>query len=671
MTLLLPVPARLGLLTLSIASALCAPAVAADNLEDESIETVSVWGTQVSSSSRYLGETDLTVKQPDHLSDLLRDIPGVDVGGTHSLTQRINIRGFTEQDLDITVDGASQGGKMFHHISNLTLNPDILQRVDVAVGASSILTSELGGAVAFETKDPYDLLRANETFGARLSAGWGSNDSQQGSLTVYGLLSDEWDAMAYISRFDRDNFKDGDGNRTFGGEGEITNGLVKVGWEPASGHRFELSYDKYRDKGDYLPRPDMGVSFNRNRTGEMILPVTYDRDTATINYEYTPSQAIELKALAYYNQLSLTRDETEFATHPFLADRKGVNVAKDTNLGVKLSVSQRIGDHQLAYGAHYENQDNDTQFAKPGVQILESADKIALYVEDKIALTPRFSVTPAARYDSFDRRATSSSERYDDVSLALGAEFVANDYLTVFANSRELHKAPPLSESFTTTALSESADKDLKAEHGRTDETGVRLSNAAAQKDYLLTANLTVFRTELDDEIVVRSYKDGGGNWAYETTNRGDVTYRGFEASTYWAWQQWTASASYSRTDVSYSEAYQLDQIFGRARHLGDTVALNADYALTRWDVLLGWNTQIQRSTTVPDSNLTKPGYTVHNVFAQWQPMAVDGFTLTAGVDNLFDSRYRSHASTSGKRGAEILDYEPGRNIKLTASYQF
>ncbi|QIR07103.1 TonB-dependent receptor plug domain-containing protein [Salinivibrio costicola] len=151
MTLLLPAKARPALLALSIASALC-PSAMADSPEGESIETVSVWGTKVSSSSRYLGEADLTVKQPDHLSDLLRDIPGVDVGGTHSLTQRINIRGFTEQDLDITVDGASQGGKMFHHISNLTLNPDILQRVDVAVGASSILTSELGARSRLKPK---------------------------------------------------------------------------------------------------------------------------------------------------------------------------------------------------------------------------------------------------------------------------------------------------------------------------------------------------------------------------------------------------------------------------------------------------------------------------------------------------------------------------------------
>ncbi len=38
---------------------------------------------------------DMSLKQADHMSDLLREIPGVDVGGTHSVNQRITIRGLS------------------------------------------------------------------------------------------------------------------------------------------------------------------------------------------------------------------------------------------------------------------------------------------------------------------------------------------------------------------------------------------------------------------------------------------------------------------------------------------------------------------------------------------------------------------------------------------------
>jgi len=50
------------------------------------------------------------------MSDLLRDLPGIDVGGTNSLTQRINIRSLGGTDLDIRLEGALQHANMFHHI---------------------------------------------------------------------------------------------------------------------------------------------------------------------------------------------------------------------------------------------------------------------------------------------------------------------------------------------------------------------------------------------------------------------------------------------------------------------------------------------------------------------------------------------------------------------------
>ncbi|MFA0678096.1 TonB-dependent receptor plug domain-containing protein, partial [Vibrio sp. 10N.222.51.A6] len=71
-------------------------------------DEVVVWGTKVSSNTESIIADDMSLKQADHMSDLLREIPGVDVGGTHSINQRITIRGLSETDLDIRLDGASQ-----------------------------------------------------------------------------------------------------------------------------------------------------------------------------------------------------------------------------------------------------------------------------------------------------------------------------------------------------------------------------------------------------------------------------------------------------------------------------------------------------------------------------------------------------------------------------------
>lgn len=218
-------------LWLAITAAMSANAVAEQKATPEQ-ENVVIWGTKVSSSSESLTTDDLSLKQADHMSDLLRDIPGVDVGGTHSVNQRINIRGLGETNLDIRLDGASQHANMFHHIGNLTLNPDILKSADVQVGNNSVTQSGLGGSVYFETKNAKDLLVGGEQFGARIFGGYASNDNQQGSLTVYGQLSETVDAMVYGQGISRDNFEDGAGKETFGVKGDTYNVLAKVGFEP-------------------------------------------------------------------------------------------------------------------------------------------------------------------------------------------------------------------------------------------------------------------------------------------------------------------------------------------------------------------------------------------------------------------------------------------------------
>ncbi|MDF4362130.1 TonB-dependent receptor plug domain-containing protein, partial [Vibrio parahaemolyticus] len=112
---------KLSSLCLAVGMALANPVLAQE--PDSHFEEVVVWGTKVSSNTESMFADDMSLKQADHMSDLLRDIPGVDVGGTHSVNQRITIRGLGETDLDIRLDGASQHASMFHHIGNLTLNP--------------------------------------------------------------------------------------------------------------------------------------------------------------------------------------------------------------------------------------------------------------------------------------------------------------------------------------------------------------------------------------------------------------------------------------------------------------------------------------------------------------------------------------------------------------------
>ena len=144
-------------------------------------KSVQVWGTQISNASSLLSD-EIEFKQADHLSDLLRDQPGVNIGGAHSTNQRINIRGMQDLDMEVTIDGARQNNFMYHHMGNLLINADILKAVDLQVGNNSVLHGGLAGGVAFETKDAKDLLSDGQQVGA--TSAW--ECCQQRLLGLFG-----------------------------------------------------------------------------------------------------------------------------------------------------------------------------------------------------------------------------------------------------------------------------------------------------------------------------------------------------------------------------------------------------------------------------------------------------------------------------------------------------
>ena len=434
-------------LCLAIGAAIASPAFADDTTSN--FEEVVVWGTKVSSNSESMVSEDMSLKQADHMSDLLRDIPGVDVGGTHSVNQRITIRGLSETDLDIRLDGASQHANMFHHIGNLTLNPDILKSADIQVGNNSVTQNGLGGAVYFETKDAKDLLRYDETFGARVYGGYATNDSQQGSLTVYGTPTDAIDLMVYGNFVTRDDFEDGDGNKTFGASGDVYNILGKIGYEPSDLHRFELAYDLYRDSGDYSPRPDMSGGANEGLSSDKLIPTDYDRDTVTLSYEMR-GDTHQADVTLYNTMTEIIRDESVMAP-AWPGNRQSKNKAKNQNLGLTAKIQSDFSiasfDNTATYGFDYMDKTSSSYYGSRKFMD-ESAISTALFAEDQFYFTDNFSVTACLRFDDYKRKAETGNDNFDDVTWALATEWGVTQDWTLFASARSLFKGPELLESF-------------------------------------------------------------------------------------------------------------------------------------------------------------------------------------------------------------------------------
>ncbi|MDN2663621.1 TonB-dependent receptor domain-containing protein [Psychromonas sp. 14N.309.X.WAT.B.A12] len=652
-------------ITIMISSVLSASAFATES-EISTATTygvVEVWGTQINNETSLLTH-DIESKQAHHVSVLLRDQAGVDVGGSHSLNQSINIRGVTETDLNITIDGADQSNNVFHHVGNLLINPDILQSVDLQVGTNSIINGGLSGGVAFETKDADDLLREGETVGARIYGGYADNDYYSYSGTVYSRINEHFDFLAYYNAIDRNNSVDGEGNEKLGQEGKMQNILLKAGFNFSDSNRLELSYDYYDDSGDYALRTNLGAEYDP--TGA-IYDISYNRETITLNHELSLAQT-QINSTLYSNTMTYNPDYGEGSTN---------NEGITNNIGFKVLAETDVQASEASYTLRYgiEGQTQDAERTTDGERVgnKESTKSIAVYAENEIALTDKLLVTPGVRYDVYAMDANSSDETFKEVSFALAAEYMINDQWTTRASATELFQGPALPGSFLSTVHDD--NPDLKAETGINYELGLSYETLNFAGMDTFGFSVTLFETQIDD------YIDNSITGKVGIENLGDVQIKGVESSVNMRKGQFTSRLTYSHSDSEYTDVNEdansdYLKTVGQAldNEVGDSFSLNLGYTFPSVNVKVNWTSMVTLDLHKDVSEDTsKAGYDVHDLSIQWMPKQVQDLTLTAGIDNIFDEQYASHASnyTSLEEDRYTTDYEPGRNIKISASYQF
>eukprot|EP01155_Anaeramoeba_flamelloides_P017379 Anaeramoba_flamelloidesa567276_39.p1 GENE.a567276_39~~a567276_39.p1 ORF type:complete len:659 (+),score=52.97 a567276_39:37-2013(+) len=649
----------------SIAAAILSSSVYGD--ETTQMDSVDVWDTEVVSSSLDMSGTAIETKQADHLSDLLRDLPGVDVGGTHSINNRLNIRGLEDENLEISIDGAKvQSVNMFHHIGNLLINPDILKRVEIEVGANSVVHGGLGGAVNFETKDGEDLLDKGQEFGGRVQATYNSNDSISGSVAAYGKVGENGDIIIYHNQVSKGNWDNGAGEEKFGVEGDVSDTLVKYGHKLSDTQKIIISYDKVDDEGDYAARPDFGNEYNIDVEGGVTFPTEYTRETITLKHELRLDDTTVDTSL-YTNENELTRYET-WSSARTRGATEGLleGLVKTSGLNVKAQTNLMTGNilNTFTYGGIYDKQSSEVDFAGADYGTDEEAVSKAIYVEDAIDFDNGLVLTPGIRYNKYDYDGAYGVISDTEPTYSLAAEYSATDSLTLLASATTLFKGVEMVDVLASNRVNVAVNNDLKSETGLNKEVGFKYV-----KDGLLGADsagvlFKYFNTTINDYI----------NQTYlAMTNMGDYELDGFEASFSYNKGDLSTLLSYTRSETEFKETGYADK-----RDPGDTVSLSVDYNILS-NLALSWQSQFvmkEEDVAEPLSSanyyVEKEAYDVHNIAINYKPVAVKNLTLIAGIDNIFDEEYISHISENRLvKGYSTGDIEPGRNVKVSVAYKF
>jgi len=648
--------------------------------ETTTLNEVEVTSTDVEvvSSSINLNQTSIETRQADHLSDLLRDIPGVDVGGSHSINNKLTLRGIRDENIDITIDGAKMPNvDIFHHMSNLRINPAILKKVKIQVGNNSVIHGDLGGAVEFETKDGKDMLQKGESFGGIVEANYNSNKSKGGSLTGFGKLSEKSDFLLYYKYQDNGNWKDGEGSRTFGVDGEIYNFLGKYNYDIDDSQSITFSYDRLQDKGDYVPRPNFGAEANRIISGNATYPTKFTRDTYTLNHELNLGEDLILDTSLYYGLHTIDRFEyIDGVTGVRPGGATSANIhGKVKNYGINTKAQSNIETgnilHTFTYGVEYDVQ--SSKVTNDGLKYGddEKAKSLGIYVQNAIDFDNGLILTPGIRFNNYKLDGLNGDLDDNKFTYSLAADYAFNDNFSVFASATSLFKGVEMVEVLSTARTSYDYNPNIKSETGLNSEIGFKYI-----EDNILGADnigfsTKYFKTTIKDYL---DYDDIDGDTFDEAYNGGKLNIYGIESSFAYNLNNFSSLLTYTHTRSDFEDTG--DSLTEEA---GDKFSLNLKYKVNK-ELELSWKSIVVLDEDDPSSNLNvdrKEGYAVHDIAVKYEPKSVKGLKIIAGVDNIFDKTYTSHASVNQYfnhprfGSGDANDYDPGRNFKVTLSYRF
>ncbi|MBD5781771.1 TonB-dependent receptor [Pelagicoccus sp. NFK12] len=625
-------------------------------------------------------ERDLSQRQATDLEDALSLDPSITVGGSTAVAQKIYVRSIGEAMLNVSVDGASQSGALFHHLGRNVLEPELLKRVEIqsGIGNATDGPGALGGAIRFVTKDPSDLLRDDQQFGGLFKYGYFDNtDGFKASGTVYGQFNDAWSGLASYVTSEHEDLEDADGNASPGSNSEQEVLFGKIVGELSNGQRLEFSYENILESGDHLRRPEWSFV----GPGNPLLYLESERNTAVLSYTLDSEQN---EWLNLDTRLSFTEGEI----------RQGAEDPYHGNIESKqlyLANSQNAGIHEFTYGLDYREDKIVSGTLGAGFDGQEDADVKGLFIQDRIQASENLVVTLGARFDDYELNDLQGQKiSNDDFSPNLGVVYTVSPEVTITAGSASAFRGPEINDAFKlwewNGRYGSNNDPDLKGESARNNEVAINYAKDGFSFEFGL------FKNKIDDIIVNTEEADKDAlrsvPWGTFYTNLGQLETEGFYARTSYSADNYNISLLYDNADTTVNghqaTRYQYGSI---AATMGSTWVLDAFYKASP-QLDLGWNVRLVEgvddiqvlipSTAYGDTtgSIDKPGYSTHDFYLGWTPSFVENVTLNLTVKNVFDKLYRSHGSMEDfshipDYESIIGAYEPGRDIRLSASYKF
>lgn len=645
-----------------------AASLAAQTVEEETVDLapmVVTGETYAFGAQKLVTVTadDLLKLNPTNLTDVFAQQPSVRVGGGLGVAEKIYVRGIEDKLLNVSIDGAPQGGYLSHHQSQFTIEPELLKYAEVEPGPGGALqgTGALAGAIRFVTKDAEDFLAPGEQGGWFNKAGYLSNgDGLKLTSALYGRAGEHVTILAAYTWLDIDDYEDGDGQVVDYTAHEQTNMFVKgTGTTPDGEHRFTLSWERVEDEGTFRHRANFAGFFPHPVAPNIPVDMVFGRDTFTFNYTQSPADARHgFDVTAYY-----TDNTTE---------RSGQYDMGYQSIGLDVHHAETYGDHFLTIGLDARD---DTMSFTGGGSITgfaatlnyvtipdETVQILGAYVQDLWQATDRVEVALGARFDDYDYTDKDGKNYADSgispslgASVDLGAGFQLNgSYALAF-------RGPTVIDAITANEGTITNADIIKPEEATNTEVGLSYTHGA----FIFAA--TLYQQEIDDVIINSSLNQPGFRG-----NGGTLEVTGYDLSAAARFGGFNASLAVSESDPELNGTTLHDFDFGLGTAYGRTWTADLSYVFEQVPLRLGWTIDlVEDFDDVPAGIPAKPGYDIHGFTAVWQP--TDQLTVAATVRNIFDEAYVDQATSGYNSRLRRVAGLPGagRDIRISASFRF
>lgn len=629
-----------------------------------------------------------------NLAETFAGIPGVESSsGPRPGGESLNIRGLSGTRILMSVDGARQNFDGAHR-SRLNVDPDLLKTVEILRGPASAIwgSDALGGVLAVTTRDAADFLKPGESIGGRLKSGFESADGERKlGGTVFSRLGD-FDLVADFTQRDTRDLQQGGGATLPYSALDSQAGLAKLTRFIGDDRELGFSFQNFHQRGMTPSNPAKEIA-----SDNPLLDRTNNQQYLSGRYAFVNPEGLFSGAnlTIYRSALAIVEDRVGAVRHDTL-DFATNGGSMQTSLNLPAFFSRvTIG------GEYFQDNAEATRDGAPRSQFPDAQrSATSVFVQNEVDVDS-LTLIPGLRYDHFS--AASNTGAAADATLArfspkLGLGYALTGWLTLTGSYGEAFRAPSLLETYAqgTHFLGNEfrPNPDLKPEAAKNYELGLRLNFDA------FTTRLSAFQNDVRDYIetvvvvettgpfppatqcappapavgCVNRNEDGSANPAvpvlvhvggYTTSeNIPRAQIRGVELESNYQVGTFRLSAGYS-------------MLRGENRDTGApllTIPADRFNGSFIWEIgpmnLGARVTHALAQTRVPLDSAGMPvipttdGYTVTDVFAQWQPSSnhFSGLRLNLGMDNLADVNYRRHLDTQS---------DAGRNLRAGLDYQF